>query len=83
MLGDSLDDTNRNRVGRHRPGDPYANPQSGTPVGFDYLWTYPKLIIVLSRSVSAPVLPRSGTLDLSCVNGFKLNNLIYACNCII
>ena len=32
-LGDSLDDANRNRVGRHKPGDPYANPQSGTPVG--------------------------------------------------
>ena len=25
---------------------------------------------------------RSGTLDLSCVNDFKLNNLIYAYNCI-
>ena len=26
-LGDSLDDANRNRVGRHRLGDPYANPR--------------------------------------------------------
>ena len=27
------------------------------------------------RSVSAPMLPRSGTLDLGWLNGFKLNNL--------
>ena len=53
---------------------PFVNPQGGFLR--EAVPGFPQSFYRDVRSVSAPVLPRSGTLGLGWLNGFKLNNLM-------